>query len=157
MSLSTDDIVQTAFKNAVQEHLQKNLRTGEDWDRFKAIQREIDARLMTEQAAYKRDFSQRMAEAKQLLLREENGLRLDEPLPSWAERHSSADGLDRKAGERVEQDHDRRIASIKRDEIDAFRDLTAEIRARDAPAPVRDTFQDRSQDRSQSRSGPSQT
>ncbi|MEL6313531.1 MAG: hypothetical protein AAFQ60_05725 [Pseudomonadota bacterium] len=157
MPLSTTEAVQNAFKRAVLDHLQKSLRTGEDWDRLKAIQRQADARLMAEQSAYKRDFSRRMAEAKQLILREENGVRLDEPLPPWAEKHSSADALDRKAGERVRQDHERRIETITRDETDAFRELTAEIRARDAPTPLQETHQDRSEGRSQTRSGPSQT
>lgn len=139
--------VQEVFARALQDHLQKTLRTGEDWDRFNALRRATDARIMAEQTALKREFPQRMAEAKQMILREENGLRLDQPLPPWAERHSTADALDRKAGERVRQDHDRRISAIKRDEHAAFRDLAANIRARDAPTPLRDQLQDRSQDR----------
>ncbi|WP_299825293.1 hypothetical protein [uncultured Roseobacter sp.] len=134
MPLSTSENVQGIFARAVQDHLQKSLRTGNDWDRFKVIRRETDARLMAEQTAYKRDFTQRMAEAKQIILREESGVRLDQPLPPWADKHSDADALDRKAGERVRHDHDRRIGAIKKDELDAFRNLTAEIRAREAPA-----------------------
>ncbi|MDJ0630569.1 MAG: hypothetical protein QNJ44_20095 [Rhodobacter sp.] len=89
---------------------------------------------MSEETAYKRGFSQRMAEAKTIILREENGVRLDEPLPPWAENRSGAEALDRKAGARVRQDHDRRCAAIKEDEMAAFQVLTAKIRARDAPA-----------------------
>ena len=133
MTLSPENSLRDVFASAVRQHLQRNLRTGEDWDRFKAIQRETDARLMTEQAAHKRDFSQRMAEAKEIILREESGVRLDHPVPSWTANRSSMDALDRKAGERVQHDHERRIAAIKKDELNAFRDLTAEIRARDAP------------------------
>ncbi|OIQ26168.1 MAG: hypothetical protein BM562_16640 [Alphaproteobacteria bacterium MedPE-SWcel] len=133
MSLSTTETVGDVFKRALQDHLQKSLRTGEDWDRYKAILRDTDARLMSEQVAYKRDFSQRMAEAKQVILREESGVRLDQPLPPGAQKHSDADALDRKAGIRVQQDHDRRVAAIKKDELDAYRSLTAEIRQREAP------------------------
>ena len=140
--------IQDVFRRALQNHLQQALRTGEDWDRFQSLRRATDAKILAEQTAYKRDFPKRMAEAKQLILREETGIRLDQPLPPGAERHSSADALDRKAGTRVRQDHDRRISAIKQEELTAFRDLAAEIRVRDAPAPVRDVFQDRSQDRS---------
>ncbi len=133
MSLSTTETVGDVFKRALQDHLQKSLRTGEDWDRYKSILRDTDARLMSEQVAYKRDFSQRMAEAKQVILREESGVRLDQPLPPGAQRYSDADALDRKAGIRVQQDHDRRVAAIKKDELDAYRALTAEIRQREAP------------------------
>ena len=151
MSLSTTDAVSEIFARAVQDHLQKALRTSADWDRFNAIKRETDARLMVEQAAYAREFTDRMAEAKQILLREETGVRLDQPLPPGAEAHSSLRDLDRKAGERVRQDYDRRIRASKRDETDAFQDLTVEIRARDAPS------QQLSLSFNRTRSGPSQT
>lgn len=149
MKLSTSEAVGEVFKRALQEHLQNSLRTGEDWDSYKSILRETDARLMSEQAAYKRDFSQRMAEAKQIILREESGVRLDQPLPPRAQKHSDADQLDRKAGIRVQQDHDRRVAVIKKDELGAFRELTAKIRARDATAPSFSQTRDRT--------GPSQS
>lgn len=154
MSLATTDAVRGVFQRAVQEHLQKVLRTSDDWDRFNAIRRETDDRLTAEDTAFALDFSQRMAEAKEIILREENGVRLDQPLPPWAERHSDADGLDRKAGERVRLDHQRRCAAITKDEMHAFRDLTAEIRARDAPTQAFTRAQDRSQDRSPTRPGP---
>lgn len=153
MSLSTTARVRDVFGRALQDHLQKSLRTGEDWDRFKAIERETDARLMSEQTAYKRDFTQRVAEARQMILREESDVRLDQPLPPWAKKHSDADALDHKAELRVRQDHDRRIAAIKKDELDAFRDLSAQIRTRDAHHPSRAP----DIQRAFNRSGPSQT
>ncbi|WP_299283284.1 hypothetical protein [uncultured Tateyamaria sp.] len=134
MSLSTTDAVRGVFERAVQEHLQRALRTPEDWDRFKGIQRETDARVMQEQTAFKRDATQRMAEAKQMILREEHSVALDRPLPPWAHKQYDADALDRKAHARVQSDHDRRIKAIRRDGTDAFTDLAADIRARDAPA-----------------------
>lgn len=148
MTRDLDKDIQEVFSRALQDHLQKTLRTGADWDRFNALRRATDARIMAAQTAYKREFTQRMAEARQTILREESGRRLDQPLPPGAEPHSGSEALDRKAGERVRQDHDRRIGAIRKDELAAFRDLAAEIRARNAPAPLRDQFQDRSQDRS---------
>lgn len=146
MSLSTTDSIKEAFHRAVRENLQLSLLTGEDWDRFKDIQRETDARLMTEQATYARDYTARIADAKEIILREENGVRLDEPLPSWAERHSDADALQRKADARVSRDHQQRCAAIKSDELNKFQDLKSEIRMRDTPTRSfnRSTTRDRS-------------
>jgi len=141
------------YESAVRQHLQRALRSGEDWDRFKRIQRETDARLMAEQAEFKRDHAMRISEAKQIILREENGVRFDQPLPPWAERRSNADDLHAKAMKRVRSDHERRVAKIKRDETDAFRDLTADIRARDAPQRAKSL----TQTWNQGRSGPSRS
>lgn len=153
MGLDDRENLKDVFRRADRGNLQKALRTGEDWDRFKAIQRQTDARLMTEQSAYKRDFAQRLAEAKEIILREENGLRLDLPVPSWVEARSTATQLDQKAGERVRRDHERRITVIEKDELDAYRALTAEIRARDAPEQQASL----SQTWKQTRSGPSRS
>ncbi|WP_415402432.1 hypothetical protein [Tateyamaria sp. SN3-11] len=141
------------FESATEEHLQKSLRTPEDWDRYMAMRRETDARLMQEQAAYKRDFDQRMSEAKQMILREEHGVHLDKPLPPWAHKQSDADMLEHKAHARVQDDHSRRIKTIRRDLSDQIVDLTAEIRARDAPVSERTL----TQSFEQSRSGPTRT
>jgi hypothetical protein len=152
MSLSTKDAVSAVFRQAIREDLQKALRTGEDWDRYVAITQESTQRIKAEEAAHARDFPQRMAEAKQMILREEHGVRLEHPLPPWAQKHSDADALDRKAGERVRADYGRRIAAIKKDELDAFRDLSADVRARNAPAPLHK----QEQTRSYHRNGPTQ-
>ncbi|WP_299587654.1 hypothetical protein [uncultured Tateyamaria sp.] len=150
MSLSTTEAVRAVFENAVQAYLQKSLRTSEDWDRFNGIQREIDARKMQEQAAFKREVSERIAEAKQVILREEYGVALDRPLPPWAHKQSNAEELEHKARNRVQVDHTRRIKAIERDGSDAFVELAAEIRARDAPARESSL----TQSFEQSRSGP---
>lgn len=153
MSLSTSASVHETFSRAVRENLQRALKTGEDWDRFKAILRETDARLMAEQAAHARGYRDRMAEAKEIILREEHGIRLDEPLPTWAIRQSDSEMLDQKAHTRVRQDYDRRLAVIRKDELDRYPDLSAEIRARDTPTQAFNRAQNRSHDRS----GPNRT
>ena len=154
MSLSTQESVKEGFRRAVRENLARTLKTPEDWDRFKSILRETDARLVMEQAAHARDYQQRIAEANEMILREENGVRLEEPLPPWVHKHSDADLLEHKAQARVQQDYDRRVAAIKKDELDGFQDLAAEIRARDAPTQAFNRAHDRSQDRSPQLSGP---
>lgn len=153
MSLSTQARVNEIFHRAVREDLHKVLQSGDDWDRYKGIVREADARLMAEQASYARDYTKRIAEAKEIILREEHGVRLDQPLPPGAPRQSDAEVLQQKADLRVRRDHDQRCAAIKRDELNQFQDLASEIRARDAPerAPSLTQTWDRS------RSGPSRT
>ena len=153
MSLSTGDTVREVFRSAVREDLQKHLKTGEDRDQVNAILRETDARLMKEQASYTRDYTRRIAEAKEIILREENGVRLDQPLPPGAERHSTADELQRKADVRVRRDHDQRCAVIKSDELARFKSLSEDIHARDSP----DLEHSFTQARTHTRSGPSRT
>lgn len=138
MTTETQSVVRAAYERALQEHLQKNLRTGADWDSFNMIRRDLDARLMTEQAAFKRDYSQRLADAKQIILREENRVGLDKPLPPWVDKHSNAEALLAKADTRVRADHARREATIRRDANDAYLALSADIRARDTPAVKQD-------------------
>lgn len=153
MPLSTQDAVKEVFINATRQSLARSLRTGEDWDQYKSILEETTSRLDAEQAAHARDYTTRIAEAKEIILREENGIRLDHPLPPWVDKHSSADALQSKAEMRVRQDYDQRITAIKSDELDRYRALTNEIRMRDAP----DLGQSRTIRQSFNRAGPSQT
>lgn len=153
MPLSTTDAVKDAFLEATRQSLARSLRTGEDWDQYKAIITETSARLEAEQASHARDYQARIAEAKEVILREETGTRLDYPIPPWAEQKSSADALQNKAELRVRQDYDLRLSAIKTDELDRYRSLTNEIRMRDAPQ----TAVALNPTRTQSRSGPSRT
>lgn len=153
MPLSTTDAVRETFVEATRQSLARSLRTGGDWDRYKSIIQETTARIEVEQAAHARDYQARIGEAKEILLREQHGVRLDQPLPPGVEKFSDKDALQHKAEIRVRQDYDRRIAAIKADELDHYRALTADIRARDAPERPQTQFQGRVQ----SRSGPSQT
>lgn len=139
MSLSTTEAVRETFRRASREALQKSLRTPEDWDRYIAHSAEASDRLVAEERSFARDYRARLAEAKEAILREEHGVRLDQPLPPGVAPTSDAQTLTRKADARVHRDHQRRRAAILQDELDGYRDLTAEIRARDAPdGPSRD-------------------
>lgn len=150
MPLSTTEAVRETFFEATRNSLARSLRTPEDWDRFNAIVHETTKRLEAEQATYARDYQARIADAKEIILREERGVRLDQPLPPGAEAMSDPDALQRKADDRVRQDHSQRMSAIKSDELAQYRDLTSEIRARDAPSQVRDAY-------NQVRTGPTQT
>ena len=152
MKLSTEEAVRKMFAEATRHNLARSLKTGEDWDRFNDIIKEATFRIEAEQAAHARDYQTRIAEANEIILREENGVRLDQPLPPGVEKHSDADRLQTKAEARVHQDYRRRIAAINADELHQYRDLTNQIRMRDRPEQVSPS---RSQSPEQSRSGPS--
>lgn len=153
MPLSITDTMQDVFIEATRHTLTRSLRTGEDWDRFKAIVRETSDRIEAEQAAHARDYPARIAEAKEIILRETHGVRLDHPLPSWVDKRSTADVLQSKAEQRVRQDYDGMIAAIKTDEMDRYRNLTNDIRMRDAP----DQSPSRTISQSYNRTGPSRS
>lgn len=141
MSLSAADAVQDAFRAAVRSDLQKRLHTGADWDRYSAIVAEATERIAAEDRAFARDYPQRMADAKEIILREEHGVRLDQPLPPGIESQSDATTLEHLAKDRVDKDHARRCAAIRRDEMNAYSDLLTDIRSRDAQRGVaRESF-----------------
>ena len=153
MPISTTAAVRGLFVEATRQSLARSLRAGQDWDRYKAIIQEASGRLEAEQAAHAREYSSRIAEAKEIILREEHGVRLDHPLPPWVDKRSSTDALQSKAEIRVRQDYDQRITAIKADELDQYRALTNDIRMRDAP----DQSPSRTIRQSFNRTGPSQS
>lgn len=151
MSLSTTDHVYSIFYEATKQALTRHLRTGEDFQRFAAIAHEAESRIATEQADFREHYHTRLAEAREVILREKTGQRLDKPRPRDLPHISDQAVLDTHADARVRHDHQRRIAAIKSDELHELALLRQEIFARDAPDPVLG----RSFSRSPDRSGPS--
>lgn len=151
MTLSTEEAVRETFLLATRQSLAKSLRTAEDFERFAAIAKETEARLVEERDAFQRDYDLRLADARQIILRERTGLRLDQPRPRDAPNPTDRAALDAKADARVRLDHRRRVAAIHTDELDRYRELDALVRARDQKrGHARDAFA-----RTQTRSGPS--
>ena len=151
MSLPTKDRLREMFLESARATLARALRTPDDWDRYTSIVRTADARIMTEQAEYARSYKTRIAEAQEIILREEHGVRLDQPLPPGAIKFSDKDALHAKADHRVRRDHEDRISVIKADELTAYQDLTSAIRQRDMPT------QSKSLTKSFDRSGPTRS
>ncbi|MEO0624689.1 MAG: hypothetical protein AAFU49_12955 [Pseudomonadota bacterium] len=151
MSLSTTDQVHTVFYEATKQALTKHLRTGEDFQRFATIAREAEARIAAEQVDFREHYPTRLAEAREVILREKTGQRLDKPRPRNAPHISDQAVLDHHADARVRHDHQRRIEAIKSDELHELALLRQDIFKRDAPDPVHG----RSFSRSPTRSGPS--
>lgn len=153
MGLDSAPNVRAVYIAALRHDLQKVLAKPQDWDRYNEILAEGAARRDQEQAAFTRDKARRIEEAKQMILREEHALRLDQPLPPGVMRQSDPQQLTRKAHARVGADHARRLEAIGKDEATKYRDLSDLIKARDAPTQVRTAFQTQAQ----TRSGPSRS
>jgi len=152
MSLSTTEAVREVFRLATQQALTRALRTPEDWQAFTTIAKEADARIRGETGAFKRDYGARLAEARQVILREGSGRILDIPKPRDTADVPDKARLDQRADTRVRHDHTRRLAAIRTDEIDAYQNLRETVRSRDArQGQAKTEF-----NRAQARSGPSQ-
>ncbi|MEJ8476641.1 hypothetical protein [Roseibium algae] len=133
MSLSTTEAVREVFVEATRQSLARSLKQAEDWDRFNAIIDETNKRVKAEESDYARNYAARLTDAKEVILREEHSVRLDQPLPPGAHKTSDRQALHRKADARVQRDHKLRLDTIQRDELDQYKALKEEIRMRDSP------------------------
>ncbi|MEM7530452.1 MAG: hypothetical protein AAF416_22935 [Pseudomonadota bacterium] len=132
MSLSTTDAVGEVYRVALQDALARRLVTDPEWDRYKAIVQEAAERIDAEREAFRRDYQVRLSEARQVVLREHTARQLNLQAPRGVQpTPPSPEKLDIVAMNRVQIDHDQRIAAIRRDEIDAYRALRTEIVARE--------------------------
>ena len=143
MSLSTSDAVSEVHRIALQQALSRRLGTQPEWDRFTQIAQEAAERTDAETDAFRRDYQARLAEARQVILNEQNQRSLALTPPGGAPAQPmSRERLDLLAMNRVQQDHDRRIAAIRVDEVDAYQALRAEVQAREERgAHARDRWQ----------------
>ena len=131
MSLSTSEAIFQEYRTATREHLAGQLKHEIDWERFRKIEEDARQRLSEEDAAWQRDYHARLAEARQIILREVHGDVLEEPRREAARKVPDRKTLDAMAEVRVRKDHERRLAVIKRDEIDQYEALRKELRTRD--------------------------
>ena len=131
MSLSTSEAVQEVYRLAVQRALTRTLGTEREWARFNTIVQEAATRIDAEKADFQHDYQTRLAEARQAVVREQNARALEYPAPAGAARTPpSPEKIDILAINRVQADHERRIAAIRQDEVDGYRGLGEEVRDR---------------------------
>lgn len=155
MKLNTEAAVREVFRKALQQELTGYLKRDQDWERFHQIAAETKQRLADEENAWQSDYPKRFAEAQQIILREAHGNVLKPPTPEGVGAIPDKATLDLKADQRIRQDHERRLAVIQRDEIDAFGDFRDALVARDAlKGHTRTAFE---QARQLERGGPSRT
>ncbi|MEL7444326.1 MAG: hypothetical protein AAGK02_00760 [Pseudomonadota bacterium] len=172
MRLSTAEAVQEMHRVALQQTLTRALKTDRDWAQFNAIARGAATRVDAEKADFRHDYQVRLAEARQAVLREQNTRALELRAPGGSTpAPPSPEKIDVLATNRVQADHERRIAAIRQDEVDAYRGLGADIKARDAEqARARETRSGHARDafnltnqispdvaKSRGRSGPSRS
>ncbi len=148
MNLSTGEAVRETYRLALQQEITRSLKTRPDWDRFLTIAKETQDRLKAEETALKADYTQRLAEARVIVLRERTGLHYDQPRPPGAPDPFDKDNIDAVAKTRVQGDHARRLAAIKEDEIDDYRAMRTELVSRDRKQGLaRDRFNQASPNR----------
>lgn len=176
MPLATEETVRETYRVAVQENLKNYLKTPQEFDRYISIVKVAAERIDAERAASQTDHTSRLAEAREVILREYTGHMLDHSKPDWAaDQLPSAEKIDLLARNRVQADHEKRIATIRVDEVDQYRALKSECRERAARADhahqvrkdhAQDAFttanqlspqEAKSQASQQGRSGPSQS
>ncbi|WP_143516967.1 hypothetical protein [Pseudooceanicola antarcticus] len=133
MSFEKDRTVRELFRAATHQDMTKRLRTAEDFERYGKIRKETHARIQAENQAFAREYDERMNEARQAVLRERTGYRLEHPSPPGMPHVSDTTALDKMADARVHRDHDARIDAIYKDETDQLNALREAIRERDAP------------------------
>ncbi len=155
MPESTQSALGAAYTEALERALAQSLTTEEDWGRFKEMLVTKQERLDAETQDYRQNYLTRLAEARQIILREEHGLDFDHPLPEGVARQSDRQRLDIKADVRVRQDHQRRVTAIFDDHRSDLKALKAEIGARRTRENAPDLK--RHWNQSVRRSGPTQT
>lgn len=132
MSIETTTAVLEVHRLAVQQDLTRALKSQDDWDRFNAIARQAAERLDAERADFQHGYQDRLSEARQAILREQNGRPLEPPKPGWGrETPIGPDRLEILAQTRVQTEHTQYIAAIRREEIAAYRAFRVELRERE--------------------------
>ena len=152
MTLSTSEAVRETYRLALQQEITRSLKTRPDWDRFLGVVKESQERIAAEQAAYRDEYNLRLADVREIVLREQTGLHYDQPSPPGAPDPLDKDKIDAVAKERVAYDHARRLTAIKEDELDGYRELRADLISRSQQqGHARDRFNQasRTQTRSQ--------
>lgn len=123
MSLNTSEAIYEQFRKATREHLVKRLQHDGDRKRFIEIAEEAQSRTDQEMADWQQSYHSRLAEAKQIILREAHGNILEAPKQKNVETLPDKDALNFRADQRIRNDHQRRLAVIKQDELDQYEDL----------------------------------
>ncbi len=118
------------FREATMQNLVFELRNESDWNQFQTIHAASQKRQKTEREDYEENRSERLAKAREELLRQAGSKTLDHPAPIGADRFDKNE-LERRAMLKVENDHAARLLTIKKEETDAYARLKDDILGRD--------------------------
>ncbi len=153
MTESTAEAIHQAYRQAKRQHLMNHLRHQGDYDRFNAITVEARQRIADEKQDWQKSYYGRLAEAREVILRETYGDRLEAPKPGDIRPAPDRKALDVKADQRIRADHHKRLTAIRQDELDQYEELRNVIRKRDR---LKD-FAKAEFTQTQKRSGPSRS
>ena len=131
MTESTAEAIHQAYRQAKREHLMNHLLHEGDYDRFIAIEDEARLRIAVEKQDWQDSYYGRLAEAREVILRETYGDKLEAPKPEDIRPTPDRQALDVKADQRIRADHHKRLTAIQQDELDQYEDLREVIRKRD--------------------------
>ncbi len=98
--------------------------------RFHKIEEMAQQRTEQEMTDWQQSYHTRLAEARQIILREVHGNILEPPKPAGIENIPNLQALDVKADQRIRLDHEHRLAVIKQDELDQYQELQNTVRGR---------------------------
>lgn len=132
MNLSTEEAVKETYRVALQETLKKDLKTDQEFGRYQQILTEAAERVDAEKDDFRENYQTRLSEAQEVILREQTALALNHPRPPNVPppRPPSPEKITLLVRERVQADHEARIAAIRKDQVDQYRDLQQSCRER---------------------------
>lgn len=134
MTSETARALNESYRLALQQTIQKVLKTQPEWDRFTGIARMAAERIDAENIAYRDDYQTRLTKAREVVLREQSGLDVIHPTPtgmSVSRKPPTPEQIERLAEARVRHDHDQRLAAIRKDEVNQYKSLRDDLRDRD--------------------------
>tara|TARA_R110002073_G_scaffold19509_4_gene71234 strand:+ start:22548 stop:23003 length:456 start_codon:yes stop_codon:yes gene_type:complete len=128
------------FRDATRESIIPELRSQQDWDRYKLIDQDARKRTKDEVDGFERDRPARLAVARKALIDKAGSFTLEHPAPFGSDKFDKT-AIERQAVTNVFNDHQSTLLRIKTDEADAYRALKDDIHARENIRGVaRDTF-----------------
>ena len=153
MSESTADAIHQAYRQAKREHLMNHLHHEADYYRFNAIEADARQRIADEKQDWQDSYYGRLAEAREVILRETYGDKLEASKLEDIRPAPDRQALDVKADQLIRADHHKRLTAIRQDELDQYEELRDVIRKRDR---LKD-FAKAEFTQTQKRSGPSRS
>jgi len=128
------------FSDATRQSMVTELRTQDDWDRFKTIDETARQRTRDEIDGFERDRPLRLAAARNDIIDKAGSLTFEHPTPFGTDKFDK-DEIERQAVARVFNEHQSNLMGIKVDEVEAYDGLRAEIHVREGVMDqARDAF-----------------
>lgn len=132
--------VTAMFRDAIRESIVPELRSQDDWDRFKAIDLEAKRRTKDQVDGFERDRPERLAAARKEIIDKAGSLTLEHPTPFGTDKFDKT-AIERQAVTKIFNDHHAALLAIKTEETDAYGALRDDIHARENTRGLaRDTF-----------------